>query len=115
MLPLCQWHQLACCYYLFSEKQSLKPELVFIRRSPKNPLNHNYDSWHVAINSSVKSTVHSDVVHSVDVHDMGVRTMGVHRVGMHGVGMLGGGHTLRGCELVRVLCIACINVTNLMQ
>ncbi len=54
-------------------------------------------------------------VHDMGVRTMGVRTMGVHRVGMHGVGMLGGVHTLRGCELVRVLCMACISVTNLKQ
>jgi hypothetical protein len=52
------------------------------------------DSWHVAVNSDVKHTMHGMGVHDVVVHDVGMQDMGVHDVAVldvavHDVGMPG--------------------------
>jgi hypothetical protein len=41
------------------------------------------NSWHVAVNSDVKHTMHGIGVHDVVVHDVGMHDMGVHDVALH--------------------------------
>jgi hypothetical protein len=43
------------------------------------------DSWHVAVNSDVKYTMHGIGVHDVVVHDVGIHDIGVHDVALHDV------------------------------
>jgi hypothetical protein len=43
------------------------------------------DSWHVAVNSDVKHTMHGMGVHDVVVHDLGMHDMGMHEVVVHDV------------------------------
>ncbi len=38
------------------------------------------DSWHVAVNSDIKHTMHSMGVHDVALHDVGMHDIGVHDV-----------------------------------
>jgi hypothetical protein len=62
-----------------------------------NQCGHFSDSWHVAVNSDVKHTMHSmgmhdlgmnDMgMHDVAVHDMAVHDMAVHDVGFPGMAM----------------------------
>ncbi len=52
------------------------------------------DSWHVALNSDVKETLHGMgmhdmVVHHVGMHDMGVHDVAVHYMAVHDVGLPG--------------------------
>ncbi len=47
------------------------------------------DSWHVAVNSDVKHTMHSMGVHDVGIHDMGMHDVTVHEVAVHDVGVPG--------------------------
>jgi hypothetical protein len=43
------------------------------------------DSWHVAVNSDVKHTMHGRDVHDVVMHDVGMHDMGVPGMGMPGI------------------------------
>jgi hypothetical protein len=45
------------------------------------------NSWHVAVNSDVKHSMHGIGVHDVAVHDMAMNSMAVHDMGMHNVGV----------------------------
>jgi hypothetical protein len=47
------------------------------------------DSWHVAVSSDEKHTMHSMGVHDIVVHDVGMHDIGVHDVAMHNVGVPG--------------------------
>ncbi len=52
------------------------------------------NSWHVAVNSDIKHTmhgigVHDVVLHDVGMHDIGVRDVALHDVTVHDVGMSG--------------------------
>jgi hypothetical protein len=54
-----------------------------------NQFGHFSDSWHVAVNSDVKHTMHNMGVHDVVVHDVGMHDMGMHDVAVHDVGVSG--------------------------
>jgi hypothetical protein len=54
-----------------------------------NQFGHFSDSWHVAVNSDVKHTMHKMDVHDVGMHDMGVHDVAVHDVAVHDVGIPG--------------------------
>jgi hypothetical protein len=43
-----------------------------------NQFGHFSDSWHVAVNSDVKHTIHNMGMHNVVMHDAGMHDMGVH-------------------------------------
>ncbi len=45
------------------------------------------DSWHVAVNSDIKQTMHSMGMHDIVVHDVGMHGMGVHDVAVPGMAM----------------------------
>ncbi len=54
------------------------------------------DSWHVAVNSDIKHTMHGIGVHDVVVHDVGMHDMGVHDVAVHDVAVHDVGHGWHG-------------------
>ncbi len=43
------------------------------------------DSWHVAVNTDIKHTMHGMGVHDMAMHDVGVHDMAVHDVAVHDV------------------------------
>ncbi len=59
------------------------------------------DSWHVAVNSDIKHTMHGMGVQDVVVHDVGMHDMGVHDIVMHDVGMSGMG--MPGMDIQKTL------------
>jgi hypothetical protein len=45
------------------------------------------DSWHVAVNSDIKQTMHGMLVHDIVVHDAGMHDMGMHDMAVPGMAM----------------------------
>jgi hypothetical protein len=46
------------------------------------------DSWHVAVNSNLRHTMHGMAVYDVAMHDMAMHDMAVHHMDVHSLGML---------------------------
>jgi hypothetical protein len=45
------------------------------------------NSWHVAVNSDIKQTMHGMDMHDIVMHDVGMHDIGVHDVAVPGMAM----------------------------